>query len=252
MCRHGDGPIGGVRQERDAPDTGRTSPCKRGTLAYSRASTRAGRSGETGASADRHREESHRLREDDRREGGATTSASRACATCRPTTGSGRAHPKQACDQRENRGRQTAVRQVVVLWIYEEGLRDAGWVFLDEGPHRGRQTPRGFLPAEGRDSLSQPLTRQLASHAVGLSATGEAKIARVPSPLGERVRVRGLRRPHILNGTMVWRALPSLSIESVTTSPAFSHFGSFMPSATPAGVPVVTTSPGSRTMNWLT
>ena len=35
---------------------------------------------------------------------------------------------------------------------------------------------------------------------------------------------------------------------SVITSPAFSHCGGFMPIATPGGVPVVITSPGSSVM----
>ena len=35
---------------------------------------------------------------------------------------------------------------------------------------------------------------------------------------------------------------------SVTTSPALSHCGGFMPRPTPGGVPVVITSPGSSVM----
>ena len=54
---------------------------------------------------------------------------------------------------------------------------------------------------------------------------------------------------HISNGTTVWRCWPRPSMASVITSPAFSQTGGFMPSATPAGVPVVTTSPASSTMN---
>ena len=40
---------------------------------------------------------------------------------------------------------------------------------------------------------------------------------------------------------------PGLVREYITDF--LSHMGGFMPSATPGGVPVVTTSPGSSTMN---
>ena len=56
-------------------------------------------------------------------------------------------------------------------------------------------------------------------------------------------------RRHSRNGTTRWRCLPSLSMPMRISSPALGHTGGFMPSATPAGVPVVTTSPGSSTMN---
>jgi hypothetical protein len=39
---------------------------------------------------------------------------------------------------------------------------------------------------------------------------------------------------------------PSLSIPNLTTSPAFRYCGGFMPNPTPAGVPVLMTSPGSK------
>ena len=43
---------------------------------------------------------------------------------------------------------------------------------------------------------------------------------------------------------------PNLSTPRVTTSPGFSQIGSgFIPSATPGGVPVVMTSPGSSSKN---
>src|ERR1700691_378524 len=45
---------------------------------------------------------------------------------------------------------------------------------------------------------------------------------------------------------------PRCSIPNSTTSPAFKYCGGFMPNATPAGVPVLMTSPGSNVMNWLT
>jgi len=54
------------------------------------------------------------------------------------------------------------------------------------------------------------------------------------------------RRP--LNGTTRCRCSPRPAMPSVTTSPAFSHCGAFMPSATPGGVPVVMMSPGSSVM----
>ncbi len=48
-----------------------------------------------------------------------------------------------------------------------------------------------------------------------------------------------------------WRPKPSIS--SSTTSPGLRYgFGSGWPMATPAGVPVLMTSPGYRVMNWLT
>ena len=54
-------------------------------------------------------------------------------------------------------------------------------------------------------------------------------------------------------GTTSCRDEPSPSIPSSTTSPAFRYTGSgLMPMPTPAGVPVLMTSPGSSVMNWLT
>ncbi|MCZ6728283.1 MAG: hypothetical protein O7C61_01110, partial [SAR324 cluster bacterium] len=48
----------------------------------------------------------------------------------------------------------------------------------------------------------------------------------------------------------VW--VPSLAMLTSTLSPDLRKAaGSFMPTATPSGVPVVTTSPGSRVMYWL-
>lgn len=50
-------------------------------------------------------------------------------------------------------------------------------------------------------------------------------------------------------GTTFCRCSPSPLMPRVTTSPGFSHaWVGFMPSATPAGVPVVMMSPGSRVM----
>jgi len=49
-----------------------------------------------------------------------------------------------------------------------------------------------------------------------------------------------------------WRDSPSPSMPSSTTSPAFRYCGGFMPKPTPAGVPVLMTSPGRSVMNWLT
>src|SRR5216683_1340090 len=50
--------------------------------------------------------------------------------------------------------------------------------------------------------------------------------------------------------TIFCRCLPSPAVLSSTTSPTCRNFGSgFMPSATPGGVPVMMTSPGSSTMN---
>src|SRR5215471_17003440 len=58
-------------------------------------------------------------------------------------------------------------------------------------------------------------------------------------------------RSYILNRATFWVCSPSPAMLSLTTSPTFKYFGSgFMPSATPGGVPVMMTSPGSRTMNW--
>ena len=48
------------------------------------------------------------------------------------------------------------------------------------------------------------------------------------------------------------RDLPRPSIPSSTTSCGRKYLGGFMPSPTPAGVPVLMTSPGSRVMNSLT
>src|SRR5262252_8435549 len=58
------------------------------------------------------------------------------------------------------------------------------------------------------------------------------------------------RAPYARNRTTFWVCSPSPAMLSFTTSPTFRNFGSgFMPSATPGGVPVIMTSPGSRTMN---
>lgn len=54
---------------------------------------------------------------------------------------------------------------------------------------------------------------------------------------------------HALNGTTCWRWKPSFSICSVITSPERRYSGGFRAAPTPGGVPVVTTSPGSNTMN---
>jgi uncharacterized protein (UPF0303 family) len=62
-----------------------------------------------------------------------------------------------------------------------------------------------------------------------------------------------VRRPSGQASLNSWRWCPSPSIDSSTTSPARRYgLGSGCPSATPAGVPVLMTSPGYRVMNWLT
>jgi hypothetical protein len=70
-----------------------------------------------------------------------------------------------------------------------------------------------------------------------------------PACLGVARALAGGRIAYSLNGTTLDFCSPSPAIRSVITSPGTSHFGGFMPSATPGGVPVVTTSPGSSTMN---
>jgi len=51
--------------------------------------------------------------------------------------------------------------------------------------------------------------------------------------------------------TTCWRDWPKPSMPSSTMSPGFRYCGGFMPRPTPAGVPVLTTSPGRSVMNWL-
>src|SRR5690606_17797992 len=53
--------------------------------------------------------------------------------------------------------------------------------------------------------------------------------------------------PHVRRHTCLWRPRPSIS--SSTTSPSRRY--SPVDRATPGGVPVMITSPGSRVMNWL-
>src|SRR4029079_472010 len=74
--------------------------------------------------------------------------------------------------------------------------------------------------------------------------------------LGDRARVvlevQGEDVPLHLEGATFWRERPSPSMPSSTTSPTLRYTGSgLMPRPTPAGVPVLMTSPGSRDMNWL-
>ena len=56
-------------------------------------------------------------------------------------------------------------------------------------------------------------------------------------------------RLYSLNATTFCFCSPRPWMVRLIASPALSHTGGFMPSATPGGVPVVTTSPGSSTMN---
>src|SRR5271157_1584278 len=51
--------------------------------------------------------------------------------------------------------------------------------------------------------------------------------------------------------TIRWRCDPSIPPSSSTTSPRFKNCGGFRAAPTPSGVPVTTTSPVSRVMNWL-
>jgi hypothetical protein len=55
-----------------------------------------------------------------------------------------------------------------------------------------------------------------------------------------------------LKGTTVWRCSPRWSMRSVITSPALRYSRGLRAEPTPGGVPVVTTSPGSSTMNSVT
>jgi hypothetical protein len=64
-------------------------------------------------------------------------------------------------------------------------------------------------------------------------------LAAEPSPAGEGPT--GPDQP-ARNGVSSW---PSPSTSTITRSPPLSHTGSFMPEMTPAGVPVIITSPGS-------
>ena len=52
-----------------------------------------------------------------------------------------------------------------------------------------------------------------------------------------------------VSATQTCRCWPKHSIPSSTTSPAFRYCGGFIPSPTPGGVPVETTSPGCRVKN---
>ena len=52
-------------------------------------------------------------------------------------------------------------------------------------------------------------------------------------------------------GTILCRACPSPAMPSSTVSPGFRYCGGLIPRPTPAGVPVLITSPGKRVMNWL-
>ncbi len=64
----------------------------------------------------------------------------------------------------------------------------------------------------------------------------------------ERVQHARRHYHYMRNAATLHRCSPSLSMPRRISSPTCSHLGSFMPSATPGGVPVVTTSPASSTM----
>src|SRR2546423_3282471 len=58
--------------------------------------------------------------------------------------------------------------------------------------------------------------------------------------------------PAFLYSTTCCLDSPNPSIPTSTMSPGFRYFGGFIPSPTPAGVPVLITSPGRSVMNSLT
>lgn len=97
-------------------------------------------------------------------------------------------------------------------------------------PHHQRVSrPRRLVPAA--PAASPP-------HHLGASSPTRPMRSRAP---------RYIRKP-----TTFWHCSPSPSMPRRISSPACSHLGGFIPSATPGGVPVVTTSPGSSTMNCVT
>ena len=120
----------------------------------------------------------------------------------------------------------------------------------DQGELSRGVRKKGPPRTRARVEVQKPL--RLADHAHWVAAHGRDPTAIVDVGSREaRPKPTSTSFSHALNGTIFWRCSPSPSMPMRTSSPGFSHFGSFMPSATPAGVPVVTTSPGSSTKNWL-
>jgi hypothetical protein len=74
----------------------------------------------------------------------------------------------------------------------------------------------------------------------------------VAAPIrGDRIRTMRNRPLYACHATACCRDSPRPSMPSSTVSPAFIYCGGFIPSPTPAGVPVLITSPGSSVMNSL-
>src|SRR5208337_5534795 len=98
---------------------------------------------------------------------------------------------------------------------------------------------------------SSTISSSLGFAAFGGSRSGGQGNLRFSRP---RAKLRSRGRSFVMFGlqTTRCRCEPRMSPSSSTTSPRLRNCGGFMPRPTPWGVPVMTTSPGSRVMNWLT
>ena len=118
---------------------------------------------------------------------------------------------------------------------------------------RGTRSRRTAFRRSGRSSScgSRPRGARRGSRARcprGSACTPRAARAAARSV----VRIASLRPaagPGASAGRIRWRWVPRPSIPSSTTSPAFRKVGGLHAQATPAGVPVLMTSPGSSVMN---
>ena len=98
--------------------------------------------------------------------------------------------------------------------------------------------------------ILQGLIDRMDEHGFSGAARGHRQWSR---RVGQR-RAASVTRPangfdQTLPRTTVWRCEPRPSTPSSMTSPGFTNTGGFMPRPTPAGVPVMTMSPGSSVMN---
>ena len=111
-----------------------------------------------------------------------------------------------------------------------------------EAEPRGRQQPRRRrLGPHAQDHALRPAQGQGAAGVL----TNDEGTAAVPGFDARR------RLSYSLKGTTFERCSPRPSTRKTNSSPAFRYSGGFLAEPTPGGVPVVTTSPGSSTMNWV-
>jgi len=135
-----------------------------------------------------------------------------------------------------------------------------------QSPARGRGRPRegrsqivsGMLPVV-QTAMATPrlAARRAASEAAGgevlpstpraLTRPGVGKRKHAPSCVPTRRPSRTFRYCGQATTVCCWRPRPWIS--SAIVSPTLRNTGGFMPRPTPGGVPVVTTSPASSTMN---